>query len=129
MAKVFKCVVCFFLYLFYVTLHALIMNTTAVFWLFLKTVICRDMLEVDLLVDHCLHQTQEEECTLLVLQHPDPVDPQMHQYPQVVLPDSHLCHLGVQDILVHMEDLPDPDQCIQVNNIFKWGMVFIMVQH
>jgi hypothetical protein len=65
------------------------------------------MLEVHLLVDQSLHQAQEEACTLVVLQHPDPVDPPMHQYPQVVLPESLLCHLEVQD------------QCIQVNNICK----------
>lgn len=100
-----------------------------------------DMLEVHLLVDQCLHQAQEEACTLVVLQHPDPVDPPMHQYPQVVLPDSLLCHLEVQDILVHMEVLPDPDQCIQdhldgvedfldlVHNTVVQDLVHNMVDH
>ena len=81
------------------------------------------MLVVALPAARCLPLALEEACTLVVHQRPDQVVLPMHPYPQLVPPASPPCHPVVPAIQDLMEDLPDPDLCIQVIQHFlreKW---------
>jgi len=73
------------------------------------------MLAVALPAAQCLPLALEEACTLVVHQRPDQVVLPMHPYPHLVLPASPPCHPVVPAIQDLMEDLPDPDLCIQAH--------------
>ena len=61
----------------------------------------------------CHRRAQVVVCILVVLLHQDQVVLPMHQFPQVVPPDSLQCHQEA-DIRDPTEGLLGPDPCIQV---------------
>lgn len=76
------------------------------------------MLAVGLLAAQCLPLDLEGACILVGPQRPDQVVLPMHPYPHLAPPASPPCHPVVPATQDLMEDLPGPDPCIQVIQLF-----------